>query len=224
MYQVYTSRRAHDISLFSDPDVQYVWPPKDPNVYKDRDISTATALETRLQGSPWTYGNDGPNPALRARGTSNYPPYHAGYQTSPQHTSNADRQFDHEYDGASTTSSPSRVSSDYDANLSFGRNVRMRRGSEGWEVRPLSNEEIVQQYAWSRGLESANGPAMMSREPSDQEGCAEGDEDDPSGGIGLKDGAPESDSARRYNTYVPEASDSSEDEALAVHVGTYTDE
>jgi hypothetical protein len=194
-------------------------------VYKDRDISTATALKSRLQGSPWTYGNDGPNPALRARGASNHPPYHPAYQPSEpiSQPEKDDRQFDHDYDDASTTSSPSRVSSDYDVDRSFGRDVRMRRGSEGWEVRPLTNEELVQRYAWSRGLE--NGPETASQGEIDQDGRDMEDGDISPGGINAaEDGTLEPDPMQKYNMYVPETPDSSEDEALTAHIGTYTNE
>ncbi|KDN49126.1 hypothetical protein RSAG8_02479, partial [Rhizoctonia solani AG-8 WAC10335] len=158
----------------TDPETQFIWPPKDPNtnIRKDRTRAAAAALQERLQGSPWTYGNDGPNPALRMRGASNHPPYHPSYQsegpsTPSNLTTDPDRQFDHEYDSVSTSSSPSRASSGYDVDISAGRDVRMRRGSEGWEIRPLSNEEIVQRYAQSRGLETRT---QVETEPDQDEG------------------------------------------------------
>ncbi|KAG8691826.1 Palmitoyltransferase [Ceratobasidium sp. 423] len=210
----------------TDPGTQFEWPPKDPNVYKDRNLSTATALKERLQGSPWTYGNDGFNPALRNRGASNHPPYHPSYQPndpSPQPTGSIDpdQQFDHEYDSVSTSSSPSRASSEYEVDISAERNVRTRRGSEGWEVRPLTNEEIVQRYAQSRGLETRAG---VETGPDQDEGEDEG-ENGSLGRASLAEGdfiIP--DPKPKYNVYVPEDPDSSEDEALGAHIGTYTNE
>lgn len=207
--------------------MQFVWPPKEPGAYKDKDPSVSTALQARLQGSPWTYGNDGPNPALRARNRSNFSPYHPSYQPSEHNSSptkDADRQFDHEYDDTST-SSLSRASSDYDPHQSPDRDVRVRRGSEGWEVRPLSNEEIVARYARSRGL--VDGSEDMEIAPLDLDGGDEGEWDaDADEAPGTPE--PESDfvevaPAPRYNTYIPETPDSSEDEALGAHVGHYTD-
>ncbi|EUC56663.1 tRNA-dihydrouridine synthase, putative [Rhizoctonia solani AG-3 Rhs1AP] len=204
--------------MLLDPEVQFIWPPKDPStsIRKNQDIAAASALQERLQGSPWTYGNDGPNPALRMRSASNHPPYHPSYQSegpSPpptNATTDADRQFDHEYDSVSTSSSPSRASSGYDVDISAGRDVRMRRGSEGWEVRPLSNEEIVQRYMQTRGLETE------VEAEHDQDGSL--DRVSPEGDSVMPDSKP------KYNMYVPEDPDSSEDEALGSHIGTYTNE
>ncbi|CEL56154.1 Palmitoyltransferase PFA4 OS=Cryptococcus neoformans var, neoformans serotype D (strain B-3501A) GN=PFA4 PE=3 SV=1 [Rhizoctonia solani AG-1 IB] len=212
----------------TDPETQFEWPPKDPNVYKDRNISSATALQKRLQGSPWTYGNDSFNPALRMRGTGNHPPYHPSYQPegpSDQPTNREiddDRQFDHEYDSVSTSSSPSRASSEYDVDMSTDRDVRMRRGSEGWEVRPLTNEEIVQRYARSRGLETET---RIEGEPGDEDGDYYGVDEDEVLDRGLTEGSSGAPvPPPKYNVYVPEDPDSSEDEALGTHIGTYTNE
>ncbi|QRW22306.1 DHHC palmitoyltransferase [Rhizoctonia solani] len=207
-----------------NPETQFEWPPKDPNVYKDRNIASATALQKRLQGSPWTYGNEGFNPALRMRVANNHPPYHPSYQAEgPSDESihpeiDAGRQFDHEYDSVSTSSSPSRASSEYDVDMSADRDVRMRRGSEGWEVRPMTNEEIVQRYARSRGLETITRPEP---EPDEDEPEDEGEPLDHNS-VGEGTGVPVS--PPKYNVYVPEDPDSSEDEALGAHIGTYTNE
>ncbi|CAE6476095.1 unnamed protein product [Rhizoctonia solani] len=227
-YRICTKAQAYSPTLL-DPQTQFVWPPKDPNAYKDKDRNqaNATALQERLQGSPWTYGNGDVNPALRMRGASDRPPYHPSYRseghsTPPTDPVNApDRQFDHEYDSVSTSSSPSRASSEYDVDMSADRDVRMRRGSEGWEVRPMTNEEIVQRYAQSRGLETRAGVEVEAT--LDQEDG--GDEDEPLDRVGLVEGDSDAPNPKpKYNTYVPEDPDSSEDEALGVHIGTYTNE
>ncbi|KAG8753987.1 hypothetical protein FRC12_011358, partial [Ceratobasidium sp. 428] len=185
----------------------------------DRSLAAASALQDRLKGSPWTYGNDGPNPTLRARNQSNHPPYHPSYQ--PQNDSNdPDRQFDHEYDD-STNSSPSRASSDYDVDQSSGRDVRVRRGSEGWEVRPMTNEEIVARYTRSRGIHSPEDEEVAPLDLDGQENGWDLDPPDafPGGESDFVEITP-----TRYNTYIPETPDSSEDEALGTHVATYADE
>ncbi|KAG9119752.1 Palmitoyltransferase [Ceratobasidium sp. 392] len=204
----------------TDPDVQYVWPPKEPGIYRDRSLAAASALQNRLQGSPWTYGNDGPNPALRARSQNNYPPYHPSYQPSQNDSNDPDRQFDHEYDD-STNSSPSRASSDYDVDQSSGRDVRVRRGSEGWEVRPMTNEEIVARYARSRGIHTAEDEEVAPLHLDEQEN---GWDLDPPDDMDEGESGFVEIGSTRYNAYVPETPDSSEDEALATHVATYADE
>ncbi|KAH7338954.1 DHHC palmitoyltransferase-domain-containing protein [Rhizoctonia solani] len=216
----------------ADPETQFVWPPKDPDAYKDksRNLANATALQERLQSSPWTYGNGDVNPALRMRGASDHPPYHPSYRPEGHSTlptdpvTAPDRQFDHEYDSVSTSSSPSRASSEYDVDMSAERDVRMRRGSEGWEVRPMTNEEIVQRYAQSRGLETG---VEAETELDQDEGEGEGgeDEDEPLGRANLTEGDSNIPNPKpKYNTYIPEDPDSSEDEALGVHIGTYKNE
>ncbi|CAE7190122.1 unnamed protein product [Rhizoctonia solani] len=208
----------------TDPETQFTWPPKDPNtnLQKDRSRAAATALQERLQGSPWTYGNDSFNPTLRTRGTNNHPPYHPSYQPEGPDSLpiDPDKQFDHEYDSVSTSSSPSRASSGYDIDTSAGRDVRMRRGSEGWEVRPLTNEEIVQRYAQSRGLETGTRSDMeLDQDEGEGEGKDEERLDHESAGVPII-----AEPKPKYNLYVPEDSDSSEDEALGAHVGTYANE
>ncbi|KAG9087432.1 Palmitoyltransferase [Ceratobasidium sp. 370] len=207
------------LSPFSDPDIQFVWPPKEPGIYKDRSLAAASALQSRLQGSPWTYGNDGPNPALRTRNQSNHPPYHPAYQPPRNDSNDPDRQFDHEYDD-STSSSPSRASSDYDVDQSLGRDVRMRRGSEGWEVRPMTNEEIVARYARSRGIQRAEDEEVVPLDLEQENGW---DLDLPDS-MAEHEGDFVSIAPSRYNTYIPETPDSSEDEALGTHVATFADE
>ncbi|QRV94739.1 DHHC palmitoyltransferase [Ceratobasidium sp. AG-Ba] len=199
-----------------DPDVQFVWPPKEPGFYKDRSLAASSALQTRLQGSPWTYGNEDLNPALRSRNPTSHPPYHPSYQPPQRDSNDPDRQFEHEYDDSSN-SSLSRASSDYDRQESHGRDVRVRRGSEGWEVRPMTNEEIVARYARSRGIYGAEDEEV---EPMELDGQEDGwDLDPPEQGEDFVEVAP-----ARYNSYIPETPDSSEDEALATHVGSYGDD
>ncbi|QRV80250.1 DHHC palmitoyltransferase [Ceratobasidium sp. AG-Ba] len=198
------------------PDVQFVWPPKEPGFYKDRSLAASSALQTRLQGSPWTYGNEDLNPALRSRNPNSHPPYHPSYQPPQRDSNDPDRQFEHEYDDSSN-SSLSRASSDYDQQESHGRDVRVRRGSEGWEVRPMTNEEIVARYARSRGIYGAEDEEV---EPMELDGQEDGwDIDPPEQGEDFVEVAP-----ARYNSYIPETPDSSEDEALATHVGSYGDD
>jgi hypothetical protein len=97
----------------------------------------------------------------------------------------------------------------------------MRRGSEGWEVRPLSNDEIVARYARSRGIHQSEDAEVAPLDLDNQEDGWD---------IGPTDGMVEHENdfvqvaPVRYNTYIPETPDSSEDEALGTHVATYASE
>ncbi|KAG8886105.1 hypothetical protein FRB98_001480 [Tulasnella sp. 332] len=151
-----------------DPEVSQIWPPKDPTAYEDR------LPGPQLVGqSPFTYGND-LNPNLRLRKGN-------GRMQQPITTSNGDQiqtQNDFNAAEASTSSTPSRQSfssneyhhrlhvpsppsdegygndNDFDEESLDGRDVRVRRGSEGWEVRSMvaDREQIVQRYLAERGL------------------------------------------------------------------------
>ncbi|KAG8895783.1 Palmitoyltransferase [Tulasnella sp. 403] len=141
-----------------DPSVQEVWPPRDPTTYTEHS-------GPRLMGdSAFTYGT-GFNPALRpsnaqlrARHSQNHP--HPAYDND-------------EHNDRATSSTPSRESfssneypdayprgsAKYDVDgqpeddgVRSG-DVRVRRGSEGWEVRSMTREEIVQRYLAVRGME-----------------------------------------------------------------------
>jgi len=157
------------------PQIQEIWPPKDPETY-------GHSVGPRLSGkSPFTYGN-GFNPSLQP---SN------GQLRSRLHptTEEEDRM---------TSSTPSRESfSSNEYLLNDDRNhevdelgvpngnVRVRRGSEGWEVRPtnMDREEIVQRYLASRGLEEDSPRPII--DPTQKPG--------------------------RYRLYVPEAHDESDE-------------
>jgi palmitoyltransferase ZDHHC6 len=150
--------------------VQEIWPPKDPSSYADE------SGPQLLGESAFTYGT-GLNPSLQPSNTaklrtstrhenrSSYPPYHPAYNQPPE-----DSESDHDYNDPPSNFSNSAATFFRDT-LSFGgandavnsdedeypertqRSVRVRRGSEGWEVKQMSREEIVQNYMRSRGLE-----------------------------------------------------------------------
>ncbi len=127
--------------MLLDPE-QY-WPPEDP----DREI---TNHKFDLPNSPWTYDNGSINPnlqpsnaqlrqsAVRQRrrkdlGVSTVPPYHPDYQQG-------DAASIEDYDSSSSSSS-------------IDRPPRIRRGSEGYEVRTINREEMLQQYLKDLGEE-----------------------------------------------------------------------
>lgn len=117
------------------------WPPRDPNVPHE-----GPGAKFTLPDSPWTYENGDVNPDLqpansarpnntrrrRSRngaGHSTLPPYHPDYEErespSPEHSSDDE---DEEYWG--------EVS---------GKTL-VRRGSEGYEVRPAGRDEMLKRY------------------------------------------------------------------------------
>lgn len=149
-----------------DPKVQDIWPPKDPTQYNEN-------IGPRFAGdSPFTYGNNF-NPHLEASNTQ---------LRSRHQASRRAAEAEYENDDRLSTSTPSRESfssNEYpdhhpgpgdgytdgegeDEPDVVNGSVRLRRGSEGWEVRPLSKEEIVSRYIATRGLED---PVLPSQNP-----------------------------------------------------------
>ena len=98
----------------------------------------------QLPASPWTYENGSVNPYLQPSNTrrrqparkgpfSAVPPYHPDYQ-EPE---------------AVVPNDPASSSEDeYDGKV--GRGVRVRRGSEGFEVKPVNREEMLQRFIEGR--------------------------------------------------------------------------
>ncbi|KAK7063949.1 Palmitoyltransferase PFA4 [Favolaschia claudopus] len=109
------------------------WPPRDPAEVYHEDPNH----EFILPDSPWTYENGSVNPELQPSnstssprrrkvtpdGTSSLPPYHPDYRPPEQDESSDD---DYGY------TDPSRV--------------KVRRGSEGYEVRPAQREDMLARY------------------------------------------------------------------------------
>jgi palmitoyltransferase ZDHHC6 len=139
--------------------VQEIWPPQDP--YKQPGY-TGPAHDFSKDTTPWTYGN-GVNPNLQpsntyrraqiSGGRSNVPPYHPAYQPGGSETD----------DELQTTSTPSRHSYSDEYDHPFQEeddervqwsNPRVRRGSEGFEVREVNREEVLRRYIESRGEEA----------------------------------------------------------------------
>ncbi|KAG6337063.1 hypothetical protein ID866_2016 [Astraeus odoratus] len=107
------------------------WPPHDP----------AAEKPFQLPDSPWTYENGSVNPNLRPSNSGNVhraytsalPPYHPNFEddVSPRqrqsYSPDATSESEEDYDGA-----------------------RVRRGSEGYEIRPLNREEMLRRYLESQ--------------------------------------------------------------------------
>ncbi|KAG2350756.1 zf-DHHC-domain-containing protein [Suillus weaverae] len=122
-------------------DEHHNWPPRDPTL--------ANQLPFKLPDNPWTYENGDVNPNLRPsngrlRGVNGnrhkssqdpvsvLPPYHPDYE-DPGVDARPGRLYSPDSD------------SDYSEEGCSGA-IRVRRGSEGYEVRPVNREQMLQEY------------------------------------------------------------------------------
>ena len=141
------------------------WPPRDPTIPAEAPFV--------LPPSPWTYENGSVNPNLepynsqtreatrpakrRPRGaepgTYSLPPYHPDYQEGPE--------------------TPDDSSSDYTLEEGDGR---IRRGSEGYEVRPVDREAMLSRYLKQLGEEPGRYRRYIPQPESEE---YESDEDLP---------------------------------------------
>ncbi|KAF9469816.1 DHHC palmitoyltransferase-domain-containing protein [Collybia nuda] len=130
--------------LANDDDNHESWPPRDPAERR----TSSPEQEFVLPSSPWTYENGSVNPTLEPfnahlrdrdsstkrrksnSGRSMLPPYHPDYQEV------------------------SDVADDYSSEDSYnGKRNFVRRGSEGYEVRPVEREDMLQHYLRELGEE-----------------------------------------------------------------------
>ncbi|KAJ7610808.1 zf-DHHC-domain-containing protein [Roridomyces roridus] len=120
------------------------WPPRDPAEMHDGDPDN----EFTLPASPWTYENGSVNPDLQPRrrnnGASSLPPFHPDYQP--------DGDQDDEYDERIDTS-----------------RTRVRRGSEGYEVRPGDREDMLTRYLREVGVEPQKYHRYIPQPDTDSE-------------------------------------------------------
>lgn len=136
--------------------MQDTWPPADPS---RRQIDYGDdETPARLPNTPWTYGANSFNPALRPSNQAirrQYPPYHPMYgQEQP-------------------------VESDEDSDSESGRAI-VRRGSEGYEVRQIDREEVLRTYIETRGEDALRYRRYVPEQTSDGEESLLQDEQDPS--------------------------------------------
>lgn len=125
--------------------MQYSWPPADPTRLPNPDPPRGNA-------SAFVYGNEGFNPALRPssaalRARSRDGPHPSSQRPGVTGWNGGDgtiTEYSEESDDASGSSSPERYLSDYDEHdegplgageRMAGSHMRVRRGSEGYEIR-----------------------------------------------------------------------------------------
>ena len=121
---------------------QYAWPPQDPTR-----LTQPEPEYYKSSGSAFVYGNDSFNPALRPSNSSLRSRHQIQEGEGNVYSSGSERDNDE----LSESSSPEPYMSDYDYDnsgpLALGermpRHNRVRQGSEGYEVRPMGDWNIV---------------------------------------------------------------------------------
>ena len=182
-------RRSPQRTLtFPTDDEGEQWPPQDPDRYIYPEDDPNHKFE--LPASPWTYSNGTLNPDLhptqtttrRRTGTTarakaaegpyaSVPPYHPDYQ----------RQESHETYPVDSASEDDDDDADDDryayAHQGHPREF-VRRGSEGYEVRPIDREEMLRRYVEDRAAEPGRYHLYVPEPPSDPESGLETEADD----------------------------------------------
>jgi len=129
------------------------WPPED-------DIHPNEHFEFTLPSSPWTYENGSLNPELRPynsqirssqsrkrhfantdNAVSTLPPYHPDYGRDDRHSVSS----------STVSSDPDLREPEISGNGTAS--VRVRRGSEGYEVQSIDREEILRRYIQGQVVE-----------------------------------------------------------------------
>ncbi|KAI0354615.1 zf-DHHC-domain-containing protein [Trametes cingulata] len=150
------------------------WPPRDPEAYEYPDADPNYKFQ--LPASPWTYENGSLNPELQPSNTtrrrkppaaqgpySSVPPYHPDY--------NADESQRHY--------PPSDSEDDDDENDDAVGRPRefVRRGSEGYEVRPIDREALLRRYVEDRTAEPGRYHLYVPDPPSEPESGPEAEDE-----------------------------------------------
>ncbi|KAF8808081.1 zf-DHHC-domain-containing protein [Phlegmacium glaucopus] len=151
------------------------WPPQE----SDTNGSSMHNSNITDKSSPWTYKNDSLNPNLhpsnsqsRRRGASqnripsasSLPPYHPDYREGDQGVYNLDHYSDDE--GGSE-------GLDEQESMPRGK-LHVRRGSEGYEIRPEGREEMLRQYLTELGEEPGRYLRYIPQ-PDSEESTSEDD-------------------------------------------------
>ncbi|KAH7886071.1 DHHC palmitoyltransferase-domain-containing protein [Phlebopus sp. FC_14] len=161
----------YQLSMGDGTNTQHSWPPRDPTLQDQQPF--------QLPDSPWTYGNDDINPNLRPSNahlrTSNGLTYNRVYASAlpPYHP-----DFERDFDAPSARSHPPDFSEEYPGR-GYG-SVRVRRGSEGYEVRPLDREMILMEHIRSQVAEEGRYQVYDGKQDSESEDLLP-DEDVPLG-------------------------------------------
>ncbi|KAH7105036.1 zf-DHHC-domain-containing protein [Auriculariales sp. MPI-PUGE-AT-0066] len=143
--------------------VQDVWPPVDPSRRQiDYGASDDDAPVKLPESGPWTYGEGSFNPTLKPssqelRQRSRYPPYHPMYGKE-----------------AGSDAGDDSSSDDVSDHEEVGLRRRVRRGSEGFEVRQISRDDMLRPYLPSEAA-ARNFDMSPRRANYDSDGRAHSD-------------------------------------------------
>lgn len=153
------------------------WPPRD---WDTNSSSNSSPNGTITDKSPWTYNNDSLNPNLQpsnsqsrrrgvsqtpTSGASSLPPYHPDY-----------KEGDQGYYTPGPGSNEGDENSDEQGSAPRDK-LHVRRGSEGYEVRPEGREEMLRKYLAELGEEPGRYVRYIP-EPSSEESEENVSEDD----------------------------------------------
>jgi hypothetical protein len=160
---------------------QFSWPPHYPAASKHEDPDKGFMLPA----SPWTYENGSFNPDLEPsnaylRSSSSkrrnnirgaipsLPPYHPDYREG---NSSHDCRYEH----SSSEDSGMFSEEESDDEQEGKRQNTVRRGSEGYEVRPVGREELLRRYLEELGEEPGRYQRYIPKPDSDSEEERESD-------------------------------------------------
>jgi len=149
------------------------WPPEDPTAIDDSNRKD----EFTLPSTPWTYSNGSLNPNLQPSNTymrsvtavkrrksgkrrrDPVPPYHPDYWSPKE-------------DGDVSVSSHecSDDSNGYGSEKGTDGNARVRRGSEGYEVRPVDREEMLRRHVQEQGLQPSRYQWYVPQSENERDG------------------------------------------------------
>ena len=164
--------------VFTGIELQQAWPPSDP---------TEKSGKWTQPDSPWTYDNDGPNPALipsnsqlRSRkrgrrgasgdgGVSAVPPYHPDYEPAQDWQDDGDGAYYHRDNDDDDDGEGERFA-EYESQR---RTAHVRHGSEGYEVQAIDREQLLAEYIASRGQEEGHYRRYLPEPPTESESSEE---------------------------------------------------
>ncbi|KAL7285081.1 hypothetical protein ACG7TL_000173 [Trametes sanguinea] len=152
------------------------WPPRDPEAYVHPEEDPPHRFQ--LPASPWTYENGSLNPALqpssaRRRKTTptaqgpyaSVPPYHPDYHNDTNYST---------YDSGSEDDDDDDDGGGEQNNDGVGRPREfVRRGSEGYEVRPINREALLAQYIEDRTAQPGRYNLYVPDPPSEPDSGTE---------------------------------------------------
>lgn len=157
------------------------WPPRDPEAYTYPEADPNYRFQ--LPPSPWTFDNGDLNPELRPSTTrrrrtpTGAPPPAPRAPVPPYHP---------DYDGDSGTAAYPALESDDDydddeyAENAAGRPREfVRRGSEGYEARPIDRETMLRRYVEDRTAEPGRYQLYVPSPPSEPDSGPEAEESIP---------------------------------------------